>query len=185
MNGAEEYMEFTEYVERERTRLWSQAVSLTRNIQDAEDLYQETLLKGYNYWDKFELGTNFKAWMSRIMINTHINNVNKNKRKMECDFSDGECENIIYHAVAESAVHYAENPEKVFMETHIDNGIERMLYSLPDSFRMPFSLFHFEGYLYEEVAKILDLPIGTVKSRIFRARKMMKDMIESKTNTKH
>jgi RNA polymerase sigma-70 factor (ECF subfamily) len=50
---------------------------------------------------------------------------------------------------------------------------------------MPFSLFHFEGYLYEEVAKILDLPIGTVKSRIFRARKMMKDMIESKTETKH
>jgi RNA polymerase sigma-70 factor (ECF subfamily) len=154
-------------------------------VQDAEDLYQETLLKGYNYWDKFELGTNFRAWMSRIMINTHINNVNKNKRKMECDFSNGECENIIYHALAENAAHYAENPEKVFMENHIDHGIERMLYSLPDTFRMPFSLFHFEGYLYEEVAKILDLPIGTVKSRIFRARKMMKDMIESKTETKH
>lgn len=169
--------EFDSLLEQEKGKLWAQAMSLTRKSEDAEDLFQETLMKAYNNWESFESGTNFRAWTSRIMLNTHINNINRRRDTNDCDFSDREYENFVFRISGDFMSSYAENPEKIFFDKHIDGRIEEMFYALPDVFRIPFSLFHFEGYLYEDIARMLNLPIGTVKSRIFRARRILKEMI--------
>jgi RNA polymerase sigma-70 factor, ECF subfamily len=168
--------EFTSTVEKEKSFLFSHAMSLTRRSEDAEDLLQETLMKAYRGWDSFDSGTNFRAWAGRIMLNTHLNNVNRRRENVPCDFTTEECyRTIAKHSGADAAT--SEDPERIFFRNHIDDKLVESLYELPAQFRVPFSLFHFEGYLYEEISKMLKLPIGTVKSRIFRARKMLKDNI--------
>ncbi len=167
--------EFKNLVETEKEKLWARAIGLTRKSEDAEDLLQDTVMKAYKNWNRFEMGTNFRAWMNRIMLNTHINNVNRRRDKAACDFSTGECDNIAFHTTDAAGAPYSNSPEEVFFNHHIDEGLQESLYSLPDSYRIPFSLFHFEGYKYEDIAKMLDLPDGTVKSRIFRARRSLQD----------
>ncbi len=168
--------EFSHLMETEKDKLWARAVGLTRKSEDAEDLLQDTVFKAYKHWNSFEKGTNFRAWMNRIMLNTHINNVNRRRNKAVCDFSTGECDNITYHSTEMSDTLYSYSPEVVFFSTHIDERLEEALYSLTDTYRLPFSLYHFEGYSYDQIAKILDVPVGTVKSRIFRARRTLKDI---------
>lgn len=174
MNATRE-TEFNELMESEKDKLWARAIGLTRKSEDAEDLLQDTAFKAYKNWNRFEQGTNFRAWMNRIMLNTHINNVNRRKGNAVCDFSTGECDNIAYHATEVSDTVYSHSPEDVFFNHHIDERLTEALYSLHDSYRVPFSYYHFEGYSYEQIAKMLDVPVGTVKSRIFRARRSLQD----------
>ncbi len=170
--------EFNGMMEQTKDFLWSQAMGMTRRSEDAEDLLQETILKAFKAWESFEPGTNFKAWAGKIMLNTHINNVNRKREMSSCDFSSGECERMLHMADDSTRVTYGDNPEKIFFNKHIDGKLVQALYELPDSFRVPFTLFHFEGFQYEDISKMLNLPIGTVKSRIFRARKALKDTAE-------
>ncbi|HOO57439.1 MAG TPA: sigma-70 family RNA polymerase sigma factor [bacterium] len=170
-----DHKEFMELVEKEKDFLRAHAYNMTRKAEDAEDLFQETVFKGFKGWGGFQKGTNFKAWMGRIMLNTHINNVNRKRDSIPCDFSVGECDNIVFNTTDDTDVSHTANPEKIFFSNHIDNRLEELIFSLPDTFRMPFTLYHFEGYMYEDISKMLGLPIGTIKSRIFRARKMLKD----------
>lgn len=172
--------EVNTFIEKEKNFLWSRAMSLTSRFEDAEDLYQDTVMKIYQGWSRFDPETNFRAWSSRIMLNTHINNTTRHKENVSCDFSTGACDNALAVAptVTEDALNYSDSPEKIFFYTYIDNDLQEALYSLPDSFRIPFTLYHFEGYMYEDIARMLALPIGTVKSRIFRARKMLKEKVE-------
>ncbi len=151
------------------TLLHSFAYNLTKNMEDAKDLYQETAFRALSNREKFQPGTNFKAWMFTIMKNIFINNYRKKvKANTILDTTDNQYYlNSGSHATANAA----------------EGGIllkelNAMVSSLDDSIRVPF-LMHFEGFKYQEIADELALPLGTVKSRIFFARKELKDKIMS------
>jgi RNA polymerase sigma-70 factor, ECF subfamily len=177
--------EMQSFIEREKKFLWSRAMGLTHKPEDAEDLYQETLMKIYQGWKSFDPETNFRAWAGRIMLNTHINNSTRRRESMSCDFSSGICDGVINASAdrSDDELSFSDSPERIFFFHHIDKTVQEAFYSLPDSFRIPFALFHFEGYLYEDISKMLSLPIGTVKSRIFRARRMLRDKLQEKALT--
>jgi len=142
------------------------AYRLTNNVEDAKDLIQETALRAYNNKEKFESGTNFKAWLTTIMRNTFINIYRKKKNRAT---SSEPTDSYIFinenHAVDNSA-------HSNMMMLELD-GIMRTLDKI---YRTPFQLF-FEGYKYEEIAENMNLPIGTVKSRIFFARQKLMETI--------
>jgi RNA polymerase sigma-70 factor (ECF subfamily) len=142
---------------------------LTKNVEDAKDLYQETAFRALSNRDKFQPGTNFKAWIFTIMKNIFINNYRKKvKANTILDTTDNQYYlNSGTHATGNAAEGSMMLKELNFM---VDN--------LDDSIRIPF-LMHFEGFKYQEIADELQLPLGTVKSRIFFARKELKEKIMS------
>lgn len=149
--------------------LHSFAYNLTKNSEDAKDLYQETAFRALSNRDKFQPDTNFKAWMFTIMKNIFINNYRKKiKANTVLDTTDNQFYlNSGSHAIPNSA-----EGSIMMKELNI------MLDVLDDSIKVPF-MMHFEGFKYQEIADELDLPLGTVKSRIFFARKELKERILS------
>ncbi len=144
------------------------ALSLTANDEDARDLLQETTLKALTYRNQFVANTNFKAWVFTIMKNTFINNYRRNqKTRNTFDGSDNGFRNAYRKNYA------SETPEMVHSVTEMNGYIEQ----LNDDFRIPFRM-HTNGYKYKEIAEQLELPIGTVKSRIFFTRKKLQDMLK-------
>ena len=181
MNYTErEERQIQEFIDKDRQFLWARAMGLTHKVEDAEDLFQDTVMKIFQGWTRFDPETNFRAWAARIMLNTHINNSTRRKDNLSMDFHSGLADHIVTLSPddMQHEHNYSDSPEKIFFFNHIDENLMQTLYSLPDQFRVPFALYHFEGYMYEDISKILSLPIGTVKSRIFRARKMMKERVE-------
>ncbi len=162
-------MEFNGKLNTLQTLLHSFAYNLTKNMEDAKDLYQETAYRALFNRDKFQPGTNFKAWMFTIMKNIFINNYRKKvKANTILDTTDNQYYlNSGSHATANAA-------EGGIMLKELNGMVE----SLDDSIRIPF-LMHFEGFKYQEIADELLLPLGTVKSRIFFARKELKGKILS------
>lgn len=143
------------------------ALKLTRDMDDAEDLIQETMFRAFSNEDKFENGTKLKAWLYTIMKNIFINNYRKKvKRNTIIDTSDNQY-------FLDSVSHTTSNDaEMAFVNKDIQNAI----LSLSNEFRVPF-MMHYKGYKYHEIAEKLNLPLGTVKSRIFFARKALKDQL--------
>lgn len=144
-------------------------LSLTKNEEDTNDLLQETLLKAFSHQDKFQESTNLKAWLFTIMKNIFINNYRRsNKIKTILDHSP----NTYYVNLAQNA--RSAEPDSRYSFKEIMKSVDM----LHDDYKIPFSMY-FEGYKYKEIADDLDLPIGTVKSRIFLARKqLMQDLKE-------
>jgi RNA polymerase sigma-70 factor, ECF subfamily len=143
------------------------AFNLTKNGEDAKDLYQETAFRAMTNMDKFRPGTNFKAWLFTIMKNIFINNYRKRvKANTIMDSTD----NMYY--LNSGAVTISNSADSSIMMKELVTMVER----LDDSIRIPF-LMHYQGYKYQEIADFLDLPLGTVKSRIFFARKELKELI--------
>jgi len=162
-------MEFNHKMTGLQALLHSFAYNLTKNSEDAKDLYQETTYRALYNRDKFQPDTNFKAWMFTIMKNIFINNYRKKiKSNTILDTTD----NQFY---INSGNHAAPNAAEgsIMMKE-----LNKMVEVLDDTIRIPF-LMHFEGYKYQEIADELNLPLGTVKSRIFFARKELKDAILS------
>jgi RNA polymerase sigma-70 factor (ECF subfamily) len=152
--------------------LYNTAYRMTRNAEDAEDLVQETYLKAYRYYDKFEEGTNFKAWLFKIMKNTFINNYRKQQQApRESDFAD--IEDSFEIAVAKEAGGQTRSPEEEFLENVLDEDVQRALDELPTDYRMVVLLADLEGFSYKEIAEILEVPVGTVMSRLYRGRRLM------------
>ena len=152
--------------------LYNTAYRMTRNAADAEDLVQETYLKAYRYYDKFEEGTNFKAWLFKIMKNTFINNYRRQQlTPPQSDFA--EIEESFETSVSKDAGGQIKNPEEEFLETVLDEDVQRSLDDLPPDYRMVVLLADLEGFSYKEIAEILDVPVGTVMSRLYRGRRLM------------
>jgi RNA polymerase sigma-70 factor (ECF subfamily) len=152
--------------------LYNTAYRMTRNAQDAEDLVQETYLKAYRYYDKFEEGTNFKAWLFKIMKNTFINNYRKRQQvPQQSDFSD--IEESFESLVSEEASGQIKSPEDEFLEDVLDEDVQRAMDELPEDYRMVILLADLEGFSYKEIAEILEVPVGTVMSRLYRGRRLM------------
>lgn len=160
-------LEFYDKIEFLKSSLNSFAYSLTKDQIDAEDLFQETTLRAISNKEKFRPGTNFKAWMFTIMKNIFINNYRKKvKANTIMDSTDN-----MYYINSGSTVVDNDVDRNILMQE-----LKEMIDDLDDSIRTPF-LMHYKGFKYQEIADHLDLPLGTVKSRIFFARKALKESI--------
>ena len=151
--------------------LYNTALRMTRNPQDAEDLVQETYLKAYKYYDKFTEGTNFKAWLFRILKNTFINNYRKRQQEPPQNAFD-EIEDVFETQVSSESGSIP-NPEEDALENVLDEDVQRALDALPDEYRMVVLLADLEDFSYQEIADILEIPVGTVMSRLYRARRRL------------
>ena len=152
-----------------RQHLFYFALSLTKDRAAASDLLQESMYRALTYRDKFRENTNFKAWLYTIMKNTFINDHRKGKRtKALMDNVDREREEV-------RRIQTPQSPESSIKMDEIRRSLER----LEPLFRTPFMMHH-EGYKYQEIAEHLDIPIGTVKSRIFQARHRLMGMLTDK-----
>lgn len=155
-------------------QLYSAALRMTRNPSDAEDLVQETFLKAYRAYDSFEEGTNLKAWLYRILTNTFINKYRADSRRPK-QSELGDVEDLYMYrriAVGDSSAASRSAEERV-LESLLEEDIKRAVEELPENFRIPVLLADLEGFSYKEIAEILDIPIGTVMSRLHRGRKAM------------
>ena len=164
---AEQAMEFA-------PQLYSAALRMTRNRADAEDLVQETYLKGFRSFHTFTEGTNLRAWLFRILTNTYINKYRaKQRRPDETDL--GEIEDLYLYRRMSSFddPSLGRSAEDSLMSMLADDQVKAALESLPDNFRLPVILADVDGFSYKEIAEMLDVPIGTVMSRLHRGRKAM------------
>ena len=155
-------------------QLYSAAMRMTRNNADAEDLVQETYLKGYRSYATFEEGTNLRAWLFRILTNTYINsNRAKQRRPEETDLDSIE-DFYLYRRIGglEEAL-ASRSAEDELMDLFTDDEVKQALEDLPENFRLPVLLADVEGFSYKEIAEMLDIPMGTVMSRLHRGRKAM------------
>ena len=165
---------FAEQATQYAPQLFSTALRMTRNRADAEDLVQETYLKGWRAFERFEEGTNLRAWLFRIMTNTYINKYNAAQRRpTETELDDVE-ELYLYRrlgTIDQSRMNAS--AEDQMMELFTDDEVKNAIEELPETFRMPVLLSDVDGFSYKEIAEMLEIPIGTVMSRLHRGRKAM------------
>ncbi len=155
-------------------QLYSAAMRMTRNPSDAEDLVQETFLKAYRAYGTFEEGTNLKAWLYRILTNTYINKYRKDSRRpTEVDLGTVEDFYLYRRVGSEESAEAARTTEERVLDGLVEADIKAAVEDLPENFRLPVLLADLEGFSYKEIAEILDIPIGTVMSRLHRGRKAM------------
>lgn len=146
------------------------ALRMTGDEDDADDLVQETYMKAFRFFDKFESGTNCKAWLFRILKNSFINDYRKQtKEPNKVDYDDVQnfYENIKADEV--DSRHY----ELDAFSSLLDDDVSKAIAELPEDFRTVIILNDIEGFTYEEIADFVDIPVGTVRSRLHRARKML------------
>ena len=159
-------------------QLFSTAMRMTRNRSDAEDLVQETFIKAWRSFATYQQGTNLRAWLFRIMTNTYINKYNAQQRKpTETELDDVE-ELFLYKrlgAVDQSQL--SQSAEDQMLALFTDDEVKNALEELPDQFRIPVLMSDVEGFSYKEIAEILEIPLGTVMSRLHRGRKSMQKML--------
>jgi RNA polymerase sigma-70 factor (ECF subfamily) len=164
--------EFMPYI----TSLYNFAFRLTYDEDDANDLVQETFLKAYRFFDSYEQGTNAKAWLFRILKNSFINDFRKkSKQPAKVDYNEIES----FYNSEETVSDLTVDLRLDTVQDMIGDEIANALNSLDIDFRTIIILSDLEGFKYEEMAKILDIPIGTVRSRLHRARNLLKEKLQS------
>ena len=150
--------------------LYNFALRTTGNEPDARDLLQETYLKAYRFWDKYEKGTNIRAWLFRIMKNSYINRYRKETKEPDkVDYDD--IENF-YNTIRAESTDPNDLQEQLYGNL-LGDEVTKALQSLPDDFRTVVILCDIEGLTYEEIAEFVECPIGTVRSRLHRGRKLL------------
>ena len=147
--------------------LYRVALRLTGNAADADDLVQETMLKAYRAWHQYQPGTNAKGWLLTILRHAFINEYRRRTRHPETVDLDA----IEPFAVLDER--QDDDPQGQFFDRIVDDEVLRAIDALPEQFREAVVLSDVEGMSYEEVARILDVPVGTVKSRLFRGRRLL------------
>src|SRR5208282_2482627 len=153
--------------------LYSAALRMTRNPADAEDLVQETYLKAYRAFGSFKEGTNLKAWLYRILTNTFINTYRARSRRPEETELDDVEELYLFRRLGGSDQGIGRSAEDEALDWITDDEVKAALESLPEGFRIAVLLADVEGFSYKEIAEIMDVPIGTVMSRLHRGRKAL------------
>ena len=153
-------------------QLYSAALRMTRNPADAEDVVQETYLKAYRAYDSYREGTNLRAWLYRILTNTYINKYRKQQRRPS-EVELGELQDLYLFKRLGEASGAAQSAEADMLDEFVDTDVIEALESLPETFRFPVLLADVDGFSYKEIAEMLDIPIGTVMSRLHRGRKAL------------
>jgi RNA polymerase sigma-70 factor (ECF subfamily) len=160
--------------------LYATALRLTRNRADAEDLVQDTLVKALRFSNRFERGTNLRAWLSTILHNTWRNRIRDAARET-VEVNSTRLEEA--EATQEGSQAGGETPEQLLLRNTLDADLRAALDELPDIFRQAVWLRDVEEFSYAEIAKTLDVPIGTVMSRISRGRRMLLDQLRKTRET--
>jgi RNA polymerase sigma-70 factor (ECF subfamily) len=169
---------FTELAMSYMPALYGAALRMTRSPQDAEDLVQETYLRAYRGFGGFQDGTNLKAWLYKILTNTFINTYRAKKRRPnEVDLDDTEDFFLYRRLGGLEAAEAQRSPESEVLDNIPDALVKEALESLPEQFRMAVLLADVEGFSYKEIAEIMDVPIGTVMSRLHRGRKALQKQL--------
>lgn len=151
--------------------LYNFALRLTSDPNDAEDLVQDTIVKAYRFFSSYEKGTNAKAWMFRILKNSFINNYRKTSKKpSQVDYDEV---SSYYESVRADSTDTTDLESLMFREM-MDDDLSEALSRLPEDFRTVVLLCDVDGYTYEEIANMLDVPIGTIRSRLHRGRNLLK-----------
>jgi RNA polymerase sigma factor (sigma-70 family) len=157
--------------------MYNFAFRLTNDEDDANDLVQDTYLKAFRFINSFSQGTNAKAWLFRILKNSFINDFRKkSKEPAKVDYQDVE---TTYNSEEDAETNQTVDLRAETVQDLIGDEIANALNSLPVDFRTVIILCDVEGFTYEEMAKILDIPIGTVRSRLHRARMLLKEKLKS------
>jgi RNA polymerase sigma-70 factor, ECF subfamily len=171
---------FAEQAMEHMSSLYGAALRMTRNPADAEDLVQETYLKAYRGFGGFEQGTNLKAWLYRILTNTFINSYRSKKRRPDETELDEVEDLYLYRRLGGlEAVQAGRSAEDELMDWFTDDEVKDAIEHLPENFRLAVLLADVEGFSYKEIAEILEIPIGTVMSRLHRGRKaLQKELYE-------
>ncbi len=153
--------------------LYGTAYRLARNPRDAEDLVQEALMRAYRFWDTFQKDSNCKAWLLRILTNTFINEYQRRRRQREVlDAATAEqsaTDGVLVHEAAQ----VQRSPEGVMLDRSVSDDVQRALDALPADFRTAVVLCDVDGLSYKEIAEVMDCPVGTVMSRLFRGRRLL------------
>lgn len=172
------YENIERLIERDKPYLLNQAMYITGKTEDAEDLLQETLMKACLGFNSFKQDSNFRAWSKKIMINAHMNQVRRGPSNI-LPLADSylKREQIIMNNI--SNVSYINDPEETFFHNYISEEILEPFILLPDKYKIVFSLFHFSGYPYDVISRVVNVPLGTVKSRIYRAKQYLTEQISN------
>jgi len=170
---------FQELLNPELGALFRTALRMTRNREDAEDLVQETVTKAFAAFDRFEKGTNFRAWIFRILTNTFINNYYRVRDRQKLPSLDEMEEESFFQPIAEGIT-----PEEALLNTLTKEDILKAIEDLPVEFRAVVVLVLVEGFSYKEAAEILDIPIGTVMSRLWRGRRLLQKSLWEYSSTR-
>ncbi len=158
--------------------LYSAAMRMTRHPADAEDLLQETYLRAYRGFGGFREGTNLKAWLYRILNNTYINRYRaKQRRPDETDLGEGEDFYLYRRLGGLEAAHASRSAEDEVLDLFTETEVKEAIEDLPEQYRLAVLLADVEGFAYKEIAEILDIPIGTVMSRLHRGRKKLQEQL--------
>lgn len=151
--------------------MYNFALRLTSDPSDAEDLVQDTIVKAFRFFSSYEKGTNAKAWLFRILKNSYINNYRKkSKQPNQVDYDEV---STFYETIRAERTDTSDLEDKMFRDL-IDDDISQALEELPEDFRTVVLLCDVEGFTYEEIANMLDVPIGTIRSRLHRGRNLLK-----------
>ena len=150
-------------------QLYGAALRLTGNPADAEDLVQQTFLRAYQAFEQFQSGTNLRAWLFKILTNTFISNYRKVQRQPKTVSADQNEDFSLYDMLVQSNM----TPEAELLDRLPDEEVRRALEDLPETFRTAVLLADVEGFSYQEIADMMDVPIGTVMSRLHRGRKAL------------
>lgn len=151
--------------------LYNYALRMTNNSADADDLVQETFLKAFRFWDKYEKGTNIRAWLFRIMKNSYINRYRREAKEPDTVDYD-EIQNF-YNTIRDESADSRDAHDSAFGHL-LDDDIATAIADLPEDFRTVVILCDIEGLTYEEIAEFLDCPLGTVRSRLHRGRSLLR-----------
>jgi len=153
--------------------LYGAAYRLTRNARDAEDLVQDSLLRAYRFWDSFQQDSNCKAWLLRIVTNTFINEYQRKKRSREVLDAASAEQDATDGVLVQASAFDKQSPADAMLQKSVSDDVQRALDSLPDDFRTAVILCDMQGLSYKEIAEIMECPVGTVMSRLFRGRKLL------------
>jgi RNA polymerase sigma-70 factor (ECF subfamily) len=167
--------QFSELAMPYMSALYSAALRMTRNPSDAEDLVQETYLRAYRGFGGFQEGTNLKAWLYKILTNTFINRYRRTSK--ERSIVEDERDSVQDRLVSRDAADVAEDPERAFFDRLLSDDVLRAIDAIPVDFRLTVILADLQDFSYKEIADILDVPVGTVMSRLFRGRRLLQKQL--------
>ncbi len=164
--------EFHELVEEHLSGMYGVALRYTRNPQMAQDLVQDTIVRALRFQDRFEMGTNFKAWIYTILTRTFIHKYRRSKRERE--ILDGVSRGDVtarFHSEKSQAA--SSTPEATYLHNVLSDDVLHALDDLPEDFRTVVVLCDIEGLSYKDIAEVVDCPVGTVMSRLYRGRRLL------------
>ena len=168
----ERQLEFEALIQPHLKSLYSTALRMTHNQNDSEDLVQETMYKAFRAFDQYQRNTNFRAWAFRILVNTYITAYRKAVRQ-PTKISYDDLEEFYLYKKLDETVSLQENSKEDFLENFFEDDVKNALENLPYQFRLVVLLCDVEGFSYNEIANIIDAPLGTVMSRLYRGRKLL------------